>query len=78
MQNLGDLKHGIYIINDLSLALNADLKQFLFNLSMFQNYIGVENLDGVYWTLFVEMKFYIFIIHCIPVNNLKLLMTTKL
>ena len=41
---------------------DADLKQFFFNLSMFQDYMGVKNLDGVYWTLFVEMKFYIFII----------------
>ena len=40
----------------------ADFIQFLLNLTMFQNYISVENIDGVYWTLFVEMKFYIFII----------------
>lgn len=41
---------------------NADLKQFFYNLSMFQNYINVQNIDGVYWSLFIEMKFYIFII----------------
>lgn len=41
---------------------SADLRQFFLNLSMFQNYLGVKNIDGVYWTLFVEMKFYIFII----------------
>lgn len=40
----------------------ADIKQFIFNLTMFQNYIGIENIDGVYWTLFIEMKFYIFVI----------------
>ncbi len=40
----------------------ADLKQLLFNLTMFQKYFGVANLDGVYWTLFIEMKFYIFVI----------------
>lgn len=40
----------------------ADFKQFFLNLSMFQNYIGVENIDGSYWSLFIEMKFYIFII----------------
>ena len=41
---------------------STDLNQFLYNLSMFQNYLGVKSIDGVYWTLFIEMKFYIFII----------------
>ncbi|KSA14309.1 acyltransferase family protein [Maribacter dokdonensis] len=36
--------------------------QFLVNLTMFQNYVKIESIDGVYWTLFIEMKFYIFII----------------
>jgi peptidoglycan/LPS O-acetylase OafA/YrhL len=46
--------------------------QFLWNLTMFQNYMGVENIDGVYWSLFVEMKFYIFIIGtCLIVNKIK-------
>jgi peptidoglycan/LPS O-acetylase OafA/YrhL len=40
----------------------ADFKQFVFNLSMFQNYIGIENIDDSYWSLFIEMKFYIFVI----------------
>jgi peptidoglycan/LPS O-acetylase OafA/YrhL len=29
---------------------------------MFQNYLGIKSIDVVYWTLFVEMKFYIFIV----------------
>jgi peptidoglycan/LPS O-acetylase OafA/YrhL len=41
---------------------NADFNQFFFNISMLQNYLGVKSIDGVYWTLFVEMKFYIFIV----------------
>jgi peptidoglycan/LPS O-acetylase OafA/YrhL len=40
----------------------ASLSQFIFNLTMFQNYMGVENIDGVYWSLFVEVKFYIFVV----------------
>lgn len=40
----------------------ADFRQFIFNLTMFQNYVGIRPIDGVYWTLFVEMKFYIFIV----------------
>lgn len=41
---------------------SANFNQFFINLSMFQNYLGVASIDGVYWTLYVEMKFYIFII----------------
>lgn len=45
-----------------SLTNEISIGQFLWNLTMFQNYLGIESLDGVYWTLFVEMKFYIFIV----------------
>lgn len=41
---------------------SANFNQFIVNLTMFQNYVGVDNIDGSYWSLFVEMKFYIFII----------------
>ncbi len=41
---------------------SADFNQFVINLTMFQNYLGIKSIDGVYWSLFVEMKFYIFII----------------
>lgn len=42
--------------------VRLSFKNYLLNLTMFQNYFGIENIDGVYWSLFVEMKFYIFII----------------
>jgi len=29
------------------------------NFTMFQNYLGFENVDGVYWTLFFEVRFYL-------------------
>lgn len=32
--------------------------QILANLTMLNDYIGVANIDGVYWTLQVELKFY--------------------
>lgn len=48
---------------------SADFWQLAGNLSMFQNYLGIENIDGVYWTLFVEMKFYIFVIGTYLVIN---------
>lgn len=40
----------------------ANFFQYILNLTMFQNYMDVISIDGVYWTLFVEMKFYIFVI----------------
>ena len=43
-------------------AFNAEWGDFFLNLTMFQNYFDIPNMDGVYWTLFVEMKFYLFII----------------
>lgn len=40
----------------------VNFRQVLLNLTMFQNYLDVMSIDGVYWSLFIEMKFYIFII----------------
>jgi len=40
----------------------SSVKELFLNLTMFQNYFFCKSVDGVYWTLFVEMKFYIFII----------------
>ncbi|PQZ96115.1 acyltransferase [Arthrobacter sp. MYb227] len=37
-------------------------KDLLANLSMFHPAMGVRHIDGVYWTLWVEMKFYILIL----------------
>lgn len=34
--------------------------QGLVNLTMFQTYFGIHDLDGPYWTLILEMSFYIF------------------
>jgi peptidoglycan/LPS O-acetylase OafA/YrhL len=33
--------------------------QYLGNLTMFQYYLGIEDIDGPYWTMLVEMLFYI-------------------
>ena len=40
---------------------NVSIKQFVVNLSMVHTLFKVEHIDSVYWTLFVELKFYIFI-----------------
>jgi len=43
-------------ISDLSLT------QYLVNLTMFQSFFGIKDLDGQYWTLIIELSFYFFII----------------
>lgn len=40
----------------------VDLSQVLLNLTMFQNYVNIPSVDGAYWSLFIEMKFYVFVI----------------
>ena len=42
--------------------VSLSLSQFLANLTMFPVYFGIENLDQVYWTLLVEMIFYLWIL----------------
>ena len=37
---------------------SVSFPQYLSNLSMIDGYLGVEPIDGVYWTLLVEIKFY--------------------
>lgn len=40
---------------------HVHLFQYLQNLSMISSFFGVENIDGVYWTLGVELRFYFLI-----------------
>jgi len=35
--------------------------QILANFTLLQNYLGIENVDGVYWTLAYEIKFYMLV-----------------
>ena len=37
---------------------SVSFPQYLSNLSMIDGYLGVKPVDGVYWTLLVEIKFY--------------------
>lgn len=39
-------------------GFTASVKQYLVNMSMLNGFVGVPSIDGVYWSLFVEMKFY--------------------
>lgn len=42
-------------------AEDISITQVLANLTMLQTPLGVEHVDGVYWTLWVELKFYVLI-----------------
>ncbi|MBN1589031.1 MAG: acyltransferase [Pirellulales bacterium] len=42
-------------------AYSVTLKQYFLNLPMVGGYFGVKPVDSVYWTLLVELKFYILI-----------------
>jgi peptidoglycan/LPS O-acetylase OafA/YrhL len=37
---------------------SAGFGQYLVNMTMMNEFIGVPSIDGVYWTLFIEMRFY--------------------
>lgn len=48
----------------------ADWWQYLINLTMMHGYIGINSIDGVYWTLMVELKFYFLIFIIISINQM--------
>ena len=37
---------------------NVSLAKYLINMTMLNEYFGVPSVDGAYWSLFVEMRFY--------------------
>lgn len=39
-------------------AMSVDYAQVLVNFSMLQSFLGVDHVDGVYWTLVYEVSFY--------------------
>jgi len=44
---------------------------FLYNLTMFQYYFGVKDLDGPYWTMIIEMLFYLVMGYLFLTKSLK-------
>lgn len=55
--------------------LDNRLITYVGNLTMFQFYLGIPNLDPPYWTLIIEMVFYIFILFLFTTKWLKYLNT---
>jgi peptidoglycan/LPS O-acetylase OafA/YrhL len=49
----------IYLFGGYIFSVN--LKQYLANLTMLNGFFGIKNVDGVYWTLLLEIKFYLLI-----------------
>lgn len=41
-----------------STEMSVSILQILVNFTMLQQFVGVDNVDGVYWTLFYELIFY--------------------
>jgi len=48
----------------------AGLYQYIVNMTMLHSYVGVASIDGVYWTLMVEVKFYLLIFIIIFMNQI--------
>lgn len=47
------------------------VSEFGYNLTMFQYYFGVKDLDGPYWTMIVEMLFYLVMLYLFLTKSLK-------
>ena len=41
--------------------LGAGLMQYVYNMTMFQSFLGIANIDGPYWSLGIEITFYFLI-----------------
>lgn len=53
------------------LRYQVDLNQYLINLTMLHRFINVPSIDGVYWSLVVELKFYFLIFMLIILRQIK-------
>ena len=49
----------------------VSLGQYVINLTMLGQQLGVEYTDGVYWSLFVELKFYLLVFILLLVNQIR-------
>jgi peptidoglycan/LPS O-acetylase OafA/YrhL len=47
-----------YALRHKSLTTDSVIN-YIVNMTMFQHYLGISNLDGTYWTLIIEMVFYL-------------------
>lgn len=64
------LVYGFYKNGEFSKTL---IVNYLSNLTMFQFFMNVPNLDGPYWTMIIEMLFYVFMLFLFHFKLLKYL-----
>jgi peptidoglycan/LPS O-acetylase OafA/YrhL len=66
------LTAGSIFLNNVLTDKSSDylLSQYLINLTMFQHYFQVPNIDGPYWTLIIELIFYAFMLLIFQMNQL--------
>ncbi len=50
---------------------HVSLSQYVTNLTMLGQQLGVEYTDGVYWSLFVELKFYLLVFVVLLANQIR-------
>lgn len=66
---------GIICINKIFFGFEPQhpipTRDFLYNLTMFQYYFGVKDLDGPYWTMIIEMLFYLVMGYLFVTKSLK-------
>jgi peptidoglycan/LPS O-acetylase OafA/YrhL len=55
----------LYLLGD-----PASLREYLGNMTMMGKWLGLKDVDGVYWTLFVEMRFYVLIFLLLVVGRI--------
>lgn len=58
-------------LKHLYMGLDINWLDYLGNMTMFQYYLGILDLDGPYWTMIIEMIFYILILLLFVFNLLK-------
>lgn len=58
-------------LRNFYMGLNVNWIEYFGNMTMFQYYLGILDLDGPYWTMIIEMLFYILILILFVFNLLK-------
>ncbi len=55
------------------LIITQALIEYIGNLTMFQSYLKIPDIEGPYWTMIIEMNFYILMLFLFKINLLKYL-----
>lgn len=61
---------------DKGILNQIPIKEYLVNLTMIQEFFDIQNLDGPYWTLYIELFFYLIVF--VFLKNERLLFSTLL